>query len=96
MADGREPVPPRWGPGFLPIHSRWYRLEYAGALVALLYLLAASRSNAVAGSLGPFVGLVVFWFVLPDLVAFLPIGLALRRRREWPTWGAPLYNLMHT
>lgn len=39
---------------------------------------------------------MVFWFVLPDLAAFLPIGLANRRRLDWSTWGAPLYNVMHT
>jgi hypothetical protein len=96
MADGREAPRPPWGPGFVPIHSRWYRVEYAVALVAILYLLVASRGSPAAGPVGSFVGLVLFWFVLPDLVAFLPIGLAHRGRGDWPPWGPLLYNLMHT
>lgn len=96
MAGGDQAPRPAWGPGFLPTYSGWYRLEYAVALVAILYALIASRSRLPAGPTGLFVGLVVFWFPVPDLVAFVPIGVAMRGRRAWPTWGPSLYNLTHS
>lgn len=40
--------------------------------------------------------LTVFWFLWPDLVPFVPIGMLMRGRREWPSWGSLLYNTTHT
>jgi hypothetical protein len=40
--------------------------------------------------------LTIFWFLFPDLVAFIPIAAFLRRSREWPPWGPALYNVAHT
>lgn len=93
MDGGHAALLPRWGPGFLPTHSGWYRVEYVVALVVILYALIASRARLPTGSTGLFIGVVLFWFLLPDLVAFLPIGLAMRGRGDWPTWGPSLYNL---
>lgn len=36
----------------------------------------------------------VVWAVFPDLAAFVPIGLS-SQRREWPSWGAYLYDAVH-
>jgi len=38
----------------------------------------------------------VFWIIFPDLVSFIPIGLAARGAKEWPRWGPRLYNFFHT
>jgi hypothetical protein len=38
---------------------------------------------------------VVFWVIFPDLAAFIPIA-ASSERRQWPSWGASLYNVFHT
>jgi hypothetical protein len=37
----------------------------------------------------------LFWGAFPDLFAFIPIGLA-SRDKQWPSWGATIYNLVHT
>ena len=38
---------------------------------------------------------LVFWFLFPDLASFIPIGLS-QNRRNWPSWGASLYDVFHT
>jgi hypothetical protein len=38
----------------------------------------------------------VFWFLWPDIAAFLPIGVASRGTGTWPRWGPHLYNLVHS
>jgi hypothetical protein len=40
--------------------------------------------------------LTLFWFAWPDIGAFLPIGLAMRRTRSWPAWGSNVYNVLHS
>jgi hypothetical protein len=42
------------------------------------------------------IGLTLFWFIWPDVAAFVPIGFAMRGRRQWPRWGSTLYNWLHT
>src|SRR3970040_1514217 len=42
------------------------------------------------------VAATVFWFLWPDLAAFVPIGAAMARGRTWPSWGSRLYNAFHT
>ena len=98
---GREPAdhgPPRprakaWGPGFLRPDAWPYRVEMAIATVSLLIVLFYWRLFAV-GDLN--VGLTVFWILWPDLAAFIPIGIAMRNRKEWPAWGPSVYNAVHT
>ena len=81
----------RFGPDFQGAGSRLYRTEYAAATVAILAYLVY-RSLYLGGLDWPS---IVFWILLPDLVAFIPIGLS-SRRREWPKWGSHLYNAPHT
>ena len=38
----------------------------------------------------------VFWIIFPDPASFIPIGVAMRGAKEWPSWGPPLYNFFHT
>jgi len=40
--------------------------------------------------------ITIFWMILPDLGSFVPIGLASKGSKEWPTWGPKLYNFWHT
>lgn len=96
MAVSRDVEPPRWGPGFLSFGSVAYRLEYAAATVAVFGLLFGWRL-ALLHDLGPQdVALSIFWFVWPDLLAFVPIGLARRKDDRWPEWGPTLYNVPHS
>jgi Domain of unknown function (DUF4260) len=66
-------------------------LEYAAATLAILGYLAWRSINQ--GGVD-WVQTVVF-FALPDVAAFVPIGLS-SKRRDWPKWGANLYNAFHT
>lgn len=79
-----------FGPGFQSAGSRLYRAEYALATAAILAYLVY-RSLYSGGLDWP---ATVFWIFLPDLVAFIPIGLS-SKKREWPAWGSYLYNLSH-
>ena len=65
----------------------------AVATVSLLIVLFYWRLFAV-GDLN--VGLTVFWILWPDLAAFIPIGIAMRNKEEWPVWGPSVYNAVHT
>lgn len=87
--------PQRWGPQFLRLASWPYRAEYAVASVAILVLLFGGRLGLGLPFNWSFVGLVAFWFVWPDLAAFIPIGVAGRSGR-WPRWGAVLYDVFHS
>lgn len=80
-----------FGPGFQDSRSRLYRAEYATLSLAIVaYLIWRS---VYLGGIDWLV--VIFWAVFPDLVAFIPIGMS-SKRREWPAWGADLYNFFHT
>jgi len=85
-----------FGPGFQSSTARLFRGEYALiSLVIVAYLLWSYRSwigwiNLVV---------LIFFAILPDLLAFIPIGLHSSREAErgsWPPWGASLYNTFHT
>lgn len=89
----RDAPPPRAGPPFLRLDGWPYRLEMATAGIAVLVLLFYWRWWAV-GDLD--LALTVFWLVWPDLVAFLPIGVAGRGRPSWPSWGPTLYDASHS
>jgi hypothetical protein len=80
-----------FGPGFQDARSKLYRAEYAAITLAIVAYLAWRTFY-----LGGVDWLqVVFWVVFPDLVSFVAIGLS-SKRKEWPTWGANLYNFFHT
>ncbi len=82
---------PAFGPGFQGARSKLYRAEYgAFFLVILGYLVYRS---VYLGGLGW--GETVIWLLIPDIVAFIPIGLS-PKRKEWPWWGSHLYNAAHT
>jgi len=82
---------PKFGPDFQDARSTLYRAEYAAVTLALIgYLIWRSLYLGGLDWLQ-----TIFWAVLPDLAAFIPIG-ASSKRREWPGWGADLYNLFHT
>lgn len=94
MRDASRDVPaPRFGPAFLSLHAWPYRLEMGLAFAALLIVLFYWRAFLV-GDLD--ILLTVFWFLFPDLLAFIPIVLATRGGRGWPRWGPTLYNLPHS
>ncbi len=81
----------KFGPDFQGARSKIYRAEYAGVSAAILaYLVYRWLYQGGLDWLG-----TAFWAVLPDLAAFIPIGLS-SKRREWPSWGAVLYNVFHT
>ncbi len=79
-----------FGPEFLEAGSRLYRAEYAAISIAIIGYLAW-RSLFLGGI---DILQTVFWALFPDLTAFIPIGLA-SKRREWPRWGAYLYDAIH-
>src|SRR2546428_6449600 len=85
--------PPRAGPGFLRLNSIAYRLEMLLITIILLVVLFYWRLFVVKdlNLLG-----TVFWIIFPDLASFIPIGLAMRGAKEWPSWGPVVYNLFHT
>jgi len=89
----RDVPAPKAGPAFLNLHAWPYRAEMAALFLALLLVLFYWRLFLV-GDLD--VLLSVFWFLFPDLLAFIPIGLAMRGGRSWPGWGSTLYNLPHS
>lgn len=92
MQSADVPAPP-WGPAFLRLNSWWYRAEYAAATVAvLLFVVGWYVLHALPVT---WLGLAFFWFVWPDLAAFVPIGIAQRGSRGWPSWGPTLYNAVH-
>jgi len=94
VQSGDAPAPP-WGPGFVRLNSWVYRAEYAAATLAIVVLLFGWRWLILREFPWPSFLFTVFWAVWPDLAAFLPIGLASRGSREWPTWGPALYNSVH-
>ena len=86
---------PNFGPGFQNIDSRLYRLEYAALLLVILgytiFYALQSGANPTVFWLS-----VIFWAILPDLASFVPIGLRTSRAtKEWPSWGATVYNMFH-
>jgi hypothetical protein len=89
----QDAPPPRTGPGFLRLNSTIYRLEMLIITLAMLVILFYWRLFLVRDLNAP---LTIFWIVWPDLGSFIPIGLATRGSRGWPTWGPSLYNLLHT
>jgi hypothetical protein len=88
----KDPDPsPAFGPRFQDSRSRLYRMEY-GAITAAVFGYLLWRTFYAGGV----DWLQVFFFaILPDLVAFIPIGVS-SKRKEWPRWGPGLYNLSHT
>jgi hypothetical protein len=81
------------GPGFLRLNSKIYRLEMLLVTIAIVLILFYWRLFVVKDLN---VYLAIFWIVWPDLGSFIPIGLATRVAKDWPRWGASLYNLLHT
>ena len=80
-----------FGPGFQDSRSRLFRLEYAVASIAIFgYLVWRSVYLGGVDWLQ-----VIFWLAFPDLASFIPIG-ASSKAREWPPWGANVYNFFHT
>jgi hypothetical protein len=97
VADAAVPPPLlSWGPGFLGTDHWIYRLEYAVGFIAILWILVDWRWLIERDLPATAIALMVFWFVWPDLGAFVPIGLASRGGRAWPRWGPGLYNLFHS
>jgi len=80
-----------FGPGFQAAGSKLYRAEYAAVTLAVVAYIAYRATHSGGLALVP----TAVWFVLPDIVAFVPIGLS-SKRREWPAWGAYLYDAAHT
>jgi hypothetical protein len=81
------------GPSFARLNSWPYRAEMGISTVAPLAILFYWRALVVRDLNVP---LTVFWIVWPDLGAFVPIVLASRGGRSWPSWGPALYNALHT
>ena len=79
-----------FGPEFQEVGSRLYRAEYGAISIAIIGYLV--WRGLFLGGINVFQ--TIFWVLFPDLVAFIPIGL-LSKRREWPEWGAYLYNAVH-
>ncbi|HZY91851.1 MAG TPA: hypothetical protein VFG07_03630 [Thermoplasmata archaeon] len=89
------PAPP-WGPGFLRFTHALYRVEYTVGFVAIFAVLFGWQWYSGRSISWPLLGQSLFWFLWPDLVAFVPIGLAQRGGRPWPRWGPALYDSVHT
>jgi len=79
-----------FGPEFLEAGSRLYRAEYAAVSVVIIAYI--SWRGLFLG--GVSILLTVFWVLFPDLMAFIPIGLA-SKQGQWPEWGAYLYDAVH-
>ena len=92
---GDLPAPP-WGPGFLNLSGLAYRLERTFATLALVVLLFFWQPAKPPALSAVYLGLTVFWFLWPDRLAFIPIGLASRDGYGWPAWGPGLYNAGHS
>jgi hypothetical protein len=82
----------KFGPPFAGAQSRLYRSEYA--LISLAILTVLGWRYVQTPSLF-FVLEIVFWAILPDIAAFIPIGLS-SKKTAWPSWGADLYNTFHS
>ena len=85
--------PPKAGPGFLRLNSTLYRLEMLLITIAILIILFYWRL-LITKDLN--ILTTIFWILWPDLASFIPIGLATRGARDWPSWGSTLYNTVHT
>ncbi len=81
----------KFGPENLETGSRLFRIEYA---VIALAILGYSIWLAIYGQGLPILQFV-FWGVFPDLIAFIPIGIAMKKSKNWPSWGSNLYNTVH-
>ncbi|MCI4353573.1 MAG: DUF4260 domain-containing protein [Thermoplasmata archaeon] len=86
----------QWGPEFLPVDFWAYRLEYAFATVAILLAVFGWRMVVLKEFVAADAIAFVFWFLLPDIVAFVPIGFSRSPKGTWPPWGSSLYNVMHS
>ncbi len=96
MAASQDLSPPQWGPAFLRLGSLPYRLEYTVATIAVFGIVFGWRLAILHDLDLEDTGLFIFWFLWPDLLAFLPIGVAMRGRTTWPRWGPTLYNVPHS
>ena len=85
-----------FGPGFQSSTSRLFRGEYILiSVVVLAYLIWNFKSGIGWSELT----ILIFFAILPDLFAFIPIGLYSSKESRggsWPPWGARLYNIFHT
>jgi hypothetical protein len=95
-SSGRDSFASSPTPGFLRLDSWPYRLEYAVATVAILAILFVWRLGILDALPPAAIGLTVFWMVWPDLLAFVPIGVASRASHGWPKWGSMVYNIPHS
>jgi hypothetical protein len=96
MPESGDVMHPRWGPGFLPVNSWPYRVEYGVASVAILVVVFGWRLLILhAFPVGDILLFVLFLF-LPDVVAFLPMAVSHAPQGGWPAWGSPVYNVMHS
>jgi hypothetical protein len=91
-SSGRDSFASSPTPGFLRLDSWPYRLEYAVATVAILAILFVWRIGILHALPPAAIGLTLFWMVWPDLLAFVPIGVASRASHQWPKWGSMVYN----
>jgi len=82
---------PEFGPPFQSATSKLYRSEYGIISLAIAAYLVWRWVYVASFDLPSF----IFFVLLPDLAAFIPIGLSAERQR-WPSWGPDLYNLFHT
>lgn len=89
-------APRQWGPEFLPLDFWVYRLEYAAATIAILVAVFGWRMIVLRELTALDVVAFVLWFLLPDIVAFVPIGLSRSPKGTWPSWGSSLYNVVHS
>jgi hypothetical protein len=96
MGDGKNVPAAGWGPDFLPVGSWPYRAEYAVASLAILVLVFGWRLIILHEFPAASILLFVLFAALPDLVAFVPIGLSHAPKGSWPAWGPPFYNVMHS
>ena len=81
-----------FGPPFQKAQSRLYLAEYALLTVVILGIIVWRYTQSPSLV---FIGEVVFFALFPDLAAFIPIWLS-SSKREWPSWGASVYNFFHT
>jgi len=78
-----------FGPDFQEAGSRLYRAEYGAVSLAIVgYLIWKGLFGGID------VLQTIFWALFADLAAFIPIALS-SQRREWPDWGAYLYDAVH-
>lgn len=96
MRESRDVSPPHWGPAFLAFGSWPYRLEYVAATAAILAIDFGWRMVVLREFPTDDVLLFVFFFLLPDLVSFVPFGVSRPAAGRWPTWGPSVYNFMHS